>query len=287
MTSSNRSLTDFLMEQDFVKLKEEARRKKQEDHKRAMEDLRQREEEAKRKAMEKAITPEDVKQAEKRGYDRGFEDAKQDTQQKMLQEFQSHLKELDERLESHDEVARKYVAVLMENATEMTRVILDYILDDVGTRYPNEMLRKAVERGLKEVNKDAELVIFVNPASQIYMADIAKDVLKKRTYKMKDDVNLPVGGCRIEWENCGHDSALENIHKDMQALLDGFRQGIHPDKIELPELDDAAVTEKDTAAEVSLEVQADEPKEKDQIIDNEDNSSVDTVESSTTDESLQ
>lgn len=250
MSSSNRPLSDFLMENDFIQLKEDARRKKREAQLQALKDAQAQEEEAKRKAAEKAITAEDVKLAEKRGYDRGFEDAKNDTRQKMTEEFKMHLNALESQLNSHEDIARKYSALLMQSSTEMARAVLEYIVDDIATRYPQEMLKKALERGLERVNKEAELVIFVNPASQVYMADISKEFLKKRDYKLQDDPTLPMGACRIEWQGNGHESSIEGLHTDMQELIDGFRQGIHPNKVELPPLEleeDEEASEKNPA----------------------------------------
>ena len=253
MTSSNKPLADFLMTQDFVKLKEEAIEMKRKAQADAIAARKQAEEDQIKAAAEKKITEADLTDAENRGYEKGLQEGTLQTKKKMQEEYASHMQELEDKLVSHTEISRKYTALLMQESILATKSIVEALLDDVSTRYPQDMLKKVIERALERCEKKAALTLYIHPTSQIYIANIAKDLLKDKEHNIEEDNNLTPGQCRIEWGSSGVDSSMERMHEDLQNLLDGFRQGIHPNKVELPPLEEEPMPEKNVAEELVAE----------------------------------
>lgn len=236
--SSPTSLADLLSTRDFLKIQEEARalevRRKQE-----AEQARIRQaQEAEKAKLAAQITEKDVLDAEKRGYEKGLQEGQKQEREKILKEHAAHFNMLEKKIESHLEISEKYTAVVLKQSVETLSFILKALFDDIAQRYPQEMFERVIKRALSVCPKDAVLNIVVNPSTHIYMADVAQNLIQSQAYKIKEDASLDKGDCFIEWDGRGLKGSMQSIQNDMEKILEGFKQGIHPLKIELPPLEE-------------------------------------------------
>lgn len=194
--------------------------------------------------VEKAITEEDLAQAESRGYTQGLAEGKKQASEDYQAELKTHISQLSDSLKDVDAARAEIIEDAKVKALALLEVIADSLLADAREKYPSELLKNAVGviTQLTDSQKK-ELKIAVAPQTREFMTET---LLKKGKVTgidegtFKEDPNLAPGDCIIEWVDGGTDLRLDSLKDDIITALQGAAKSSPAPQV---------TAEKDTAPE--------------------------------------
>ena len=235
MTSSRPTLSDLLKQNDFAELAAEKKRqdllKEKEAEEQKIREEQERKELERLAAMPK-ITEEDLKKAEESGYERGFQEGKEQATTEQKNEFETNLSEMQRKLENLPDLLKLEVAYIQKQSLAFINHILQKVLRNATESHSEEILTFMLEEALAKAPK-AELIVRLSPADRFYLQEKGSKVLNQENVKFKEDENISRGGCTVEWDNSGVDARLSNVINELDTFIKAASDHVTPDKITL------------------------------------------------------
>lgn len=211
MSSSKKTLEDYLIQNDFTEIAQRARAS-----------ARQKAEEERQRALNPTKDAE-ILAAEKRGFDQGVLQGKEEALATLRLEMESHISALKLKFETLGEVKTLYAQQMEKKASELTALVMTKVMGEIQHQFKDELIHAAFRQALLEIEDNTKLTVYINPESKNYLHAHVADILDTWDIHWQTNPDLQQGECFIEWDTAGFnlstDKRMDEIYNLVQSAL--------------------------------------------------------------------
>ena len=174
-------------------------------------------------AAPKAITEEDLAQAESEGYAAGLAEGKAHAAEDFKQQLQTHVSAFAASLGALETLKTELSSELSQKAVRLLAGLLPNLLADAQKNYPEALLQRTADRLLETLRDEKVLLVTTAPKTKDFLlshiaeAEGLKAKLKPEQFRESHD--LEVGDCIIEWETGGVTLSHADILQQLTDIL--------------------------------------------------------------------
>lgn len=212
MSSSNQpnTLEAFLSTNDFTEI---ARKAREEKAKQA--------EEARLAALQPKITEQEVQAAERKGFEQGVEQGKQEALALLKAEMEQNVGTMRAKFDGLESMKTEYSALIEGKMLELISHVLEKTVSAVSEKFPKELLQASLKTALLEVQDQIQLAIRVNAETKSYLNECAAEILAGWQVQWIEDESLSTGDCLLEWADGGIDLRNNKMLTEISSLIEG------------------------------------------------------------------
>jgi flagellar biosynthesis/type III secretory pathway protein FliH len=175
-------------------------------------------------AENRAITEEDLAQAQAKSYAEGLEKGQQQALEQFKSELQTYLTPLQEKLNTFAEEKNALHKIMEQKSIAVAANTVDILFAHLKDELGEETLAKAIAETLEKTVKDVTIVVKVNQKAYDFLTkhEGLNTLIKHKDATLKVDERLAQGEAAIVWEDAGATIDLLGLTKEIQTMLHEF-----------------------------------------------------------------